>query len=170
LALVSSEYYINPTAVSRLGSLHTKETIVLMSKAKTGDNHPMFGRTHSAETIVKMSEAHLGKIHSEETKAKLSETHRGKIHSEETKALISEALTGINNPMFGKSHSKETKAKMSKRVFVYSSYTPTILEHEFVSYSEAAKHFNCSIMTISRYINSGKLLQKQWILYSSKSE
>jgi hypothetical protein len=86
----------------------------------------------------------------------------GKLLSEETKVKMSIAHTG-------------EKSSVSKKVFVYCNSTPTILFHEFVSYSEAAKHFFCSIMTISRllgefhfalrdrarrarYINSGKLL------------
>jgi hypothetical protein len=57
---------------------------------------------------------------------------------------------------------------MCKKVFVYSSATPTILSHEFISYSEAANHFSCNIMTISKYIKNGKLFQGEWILLSLK--
>ena len=39
---------------------------------KTGKNHPLFGKAHSAETIAKMSETHLGKKLSKETKTKIS--------------------------------------------------------------------------------------------------
>jgi group I intron endonuclease len=193
---LSPEYNINPTAGSRLGSKHTEEAKILMSKAKTGENHPMFGLTHSTETIVKMSENHLGKIHSEETKAaKLSETHKGKILSEKTKALISEALAGINNPMFNRSHSEETKAKMSEalkgennpffgknhsaetkalmstKVLVYSidtiSNEKTFFK-SFDNYSEAALYFNCSKRTLSNYVDKNKLYKKQWILSTSQ--
>jgi hypothetical protein len=68
----------------------------------------------------------------------------GRIHSDETKVKLNEVLKGDKYPK-------------SKIVFAYSGTAPTILKHEFVSYTEAAKHFNCSTMTISRYIKSDKL-------------
>jgi hypothetical protein len=53
---------------------------------------------------------------------------------------------------------------MYKKVFVYSSITPTILSHEFISCSEVALHFSCHITTISKYLKSSKLFQGKWIL------
>ena len=55
------------------------------------------GRTLSAETRQKMSEAHKGKNHSDETRKKMSEARRGE-----------------NHPFFGKHHSKKTRKKMSE--------------------------------------------------------
>jgi len=78
----------------------------------------------------------------------------------ETKQKISKAMSGENSPMHGKTGENHPK---SKKVFVYSNSTSTILEHEFVSYSEAAKHFKCSIITVSRYLDSGRLFKKQWV-------
>jgi group I intron endonuclease len=75
---IGPEYNILKVAGSCLGSLHTeetkllisksmiginqgrirsKETLALMSKALSGDNHPrgFLGKTHSSETIIKMS-------------------------------------------------------------------------------------------------------------------
>ena len=54
-----------------------------------------------------------------------------------------------------------------KKVFVYSNSTPTILSHEFVSCTETANHFSCSIATISNYLKSGKLFKGKWILSTS---
>lgn len=76
-----------------------------------------------------------GKTHSAETKAKLNEALIGKTRSVETRTKMSEAKTGKNNPMHDKTGENNP---ISKRVFVYSNSTPTILCHEFVSYSEAA--------------------------------
>jgi len=69
----SNIYNILPTAGSRLGSLHTAEAIAKMSNAKigenhpmfgiTGENHPLFGKSHTPETILKMSEAKIGNNH-----------------------------------------------------------------------------------------------------------
>lgn len=100
---------------------------------------------------------------SDETKALMSQAHKGKTLSAETKLKLSIARSGENNVMFGRTHSDETKALMSithtgekssvsKKVFEYCNSTPTILSHEFVSYSEAAKYFSCSIMIISRLL------------------
>jgi hypothetical protein len=55
LDTLSPHYNINPIAGSRLGSQHTKETKALMSFAKAGENHPMFGRTLPTETLDKIS-------------------------------------------------------------------------------------------------------------------
>jgi hypothetical protein len=51
-----------------------------MSQAKSGENHPMFGQTHSADTLAKMSEAKFGKTHSDETLAKMCEAKIGENH------------------------------------------------------------------------------------------
>jgi group I intron endonuclease len=131
---LSPEYYINPTAGSRLGALHTKETIVLMSLAKTGDNHPMFGRTHSAETKAKMSKAQSGENH----------YFYGKSHSEETLAKISIAKGG-------------------GAIYVNSSDGSTLI-NSFPSARKAAEFFNCSHHTIIKYANSGKVFKEKWLL------
>jgi group I intron endonuclease len=183
--ILKPEYNINPTAGSSLGALHTEQAKALISEALKGENHPMYGKTHSPDTLAKFSGENnhfFGKTHTVEAKVKMSEAKTGSNHP----------LFGIrseDHPMYGKKHSAEAlirmsearkgmivteehKAKisksMSKKVFVYSSSTPTILQHEFGSYTEAAKHFNCNIMTISKYIKSEKLYLNQWILISSK--
>ncbi len=194
--LLTPQYNILKIAGSTLGFKHTEETLIKMSEAKSGENHPMssiigeyhpsFGKTHSEETKALISESIKGKnhplhdkTHSAETKLKISESLKGKTHSVESRAKISKAMSGKNHFNFGKSLSAETKALMSlsrtggnnpisKKVFVYSSATPTILSHEFVSYSETAKYFNCSIMTISRHLKNSKLFQGKWILSSFK--
>lgn len=51
-------------------------------------------------------------------------------------------------------HKAKIPKSLSKKVFVYS-YSTSILEHEFLSFSEAARHFNCSKMSICRSIKSG---------------
>jgi len=48
--------------------------------AKTGKNHPMYGKHHTKEARQKMSKALKGKIFSEEHKQKIGKTHRGKNH------------------------------------------------------------------------------------------
>jgi len=58
------------------GRKHSDETKRKISEAKSGENHPMFGRIF---------------IHSEETKRKISESLSGKKQSEETKRRRAEA-------------------------------------------------------------------------------
>jgi hypothetical protein len=121
-----------------------ERTHYVRCQTKSGENHPMYGKTHSEETKRKMSgENHpmygktgennpmYGKTHSEETKRKMSkaksgennywygktgENHPmyGKTHSEETKRKMSEKMSGENHPMYGKPRSDETKIKLSK--------------------------------------------------------
>ncbi len=62
-----------------------------------GENHSMYGRKHSPETLEKMRKIKMRKKASEETKLKMIESKTGK-----------------NNPMYGKKHSDETKRKISK--------------------------------------------------------
>lgn len=65
------------------GGSPTEEIKKKMSIARSGENHPLFGKHHSEETKMKISLAHIG------------------------------ISAGENNPMFGKKHSEETRRKMS---------------------------------------------------------
>lgn len=104
-------YDILKVAGSLLGYKHSEEYIA----KRSGENHPMFGKTGD-------DTPNFGKTLSEETKALISGSNKGiprnkgKTVSAETKALISEAMAGENNPMFGKSLSAETLAKMSSNL------------------------------------------------------
>jgi len=84
-------------------SEETKQKIKNTLKAKgiKGENHPMWGKRHTPETIerFKFKKTMLGKHHSEETKKKMSES---------TKEFAKNNKTG----MFGKKHTIETKQKM----------------------------------------------------------
>jgi len=77
----SNTYNILKEAGSSLGYIHLAETKAAISEAlkgknntnfgKTGDKHPMYGKSHSAETLAKMSKA----------KTKDSHPMFGKTHS-----------------------------------------------------------------------------------------
>jgi len=68
------EYNILQKAGSSLGYKHSEESLVKMSETKKGDkslmfgktgkDHPFFGKTHTVESITKISLASLGKTHS----------------------------------------------------------------------------------------------------------
>lgn len=116
--------------------------------------------------ILKIAGSSLGKTHSAETKIKISEALKGKKHTEETKVKMSGAKSGENNPNFGKARSIETKAKMSATrgisIFAYSENG--LLINKFPSAREAGKYFNANSKTILRYCSNGKLFKEQWIL------
>lgn len=143
-------FNINPTAGSSLGYKHSPESLAKIS----GKNHPMYGKTHSAESLALMSEAlsgennpMFGKSHSAETLAKMSSAHKGKTHSAITKTKMSAAKGTI--------------------IYVYNAHG--ILVNSFCSGKEAAKYFECSYMTIYRYTDKNKLFRDQWILSSSEN-
>jgi group I intron endonuclease len=56
------------------GRTHTEETKRRMSLKKAEYNNPMYGKTHSMDTINLMRQKALGRIHYEETKLKMSIT------------------------------------------------------------------------------------------------
>jgi group I intron endonuclease len=55
--LLKPEYNILKAANSRIGSKHSFKTKTLMSLKLKGENHPFFGKTHSRETRMKLSES-----------------------------------------------------------------------------------------------------------------
>lgn len=63
-----------------------------MSKALSGENHPMYGKNGEESPFF------------------------GHKHTPKTKAKMSKANSGENNPMYGKKHTQESREKMSKAV------------------------------------------------------
>ena len=127
IAQLKPEYNICKEGKSRLGIRHTLATIAKISvtqkgklvseetrakqrAAKIGENHPMFGKTHSEEAKAKISTVHTGKTVSEETRAKISAARVGKLLLESTKVKLSIGNKGEKNPMFGKTHNEKSKA------------------------------------------------------------
>jgi group I intron endonuclease len=81
-------YNICPTAGSKLGTNHSKESRARMSAAAIGRILPL-------EQREKMSKSHKGKIRTAEHRAKLSASRTGFRHTDEAKAKISAAKTGV---------------------------------------------------------------------------
>ena len=86
-----------------------ERTHYVRCQTKSGENHPMYGKTHSEETKRKMS----GENHPMYGKTGENNPMYGKTHSEESKIKMSGAKSGENNYWYGKTHSEETKIKMS---------------------------------------------------------
>ena len=89
---------ISRTEIDMMVSEETKRK---MSIAKSGENHPMYGKKTSDEVKKKISDSTSGKNHyrygntvSNDTKEKISKSLMGKITSEETKQKMSESSKG----------------------------------------------------------------------------
>lgn len=92
-------------------SSHTFENLKknnskLKSKLWSGDNNPMYGKTHTDDAKEKISKAHLGKKRSAESKEKMSQAKKGKSLLEAHKQALKtawqnnkESRTGSNHPM-----------------------------------------------------------------------
>jgi group I intron endonuclease len=76
---LSPEYNILKTAGSLLGFNHSDDSLVKFKKAKEGENNPMFGKFHSKETKLKMSEIKKGKPITEQAKLKMSLANSKKV-------------------------------------------------------------------------------------------
>ena len=75
----------------------SEESRKKMSEKKKGENNPLFGKHHSAETCKKISEANKGKHLSAEACKKIAEARKGKPLSAETRKKLSEAQNGKNH-------------------------------------------------------------------------
>ena len=101
---------------------HSEETKQKISKAVSGEKHPMFGKNHTEETKQKMSEnaatPWLGKSLSQEIKDKISEANTGNTHTEEWKEenskFMKEWHANNEHPMQDQHHTEEAKEKISE--------------------------------------------------------
>lgn len=147
-------------AGSSLGYIYTTDSITKMSEIqknidRSGKNHPMFGKTHSAETKALISEALSG----------IKNPMFGKIR--EDHPIIGKK--GESNPMFDKSHSVETKIKMSaiKGTIIYVYDSQGSLVNTFNSARKAAEYFDVSKNTIIKYAKNHQIFKENWILSTS---
>lgn len=71
-------YNIGRSAIAGFAGLqHTDETKEKIRGMREGKNNPFYGKTHSAETIRKMTEIKTGKTNSPETRARISRSNSG---------------------------------------------------------------------------------------------
>ena len=97
---------------------HSEESKQKMSdnhKDTSGENHPLYGKHHSDETKLLMSEIAKDRL-------SVPENHPlyGKHHSDETRLLLSEIAKDRlsvkeNNPFYNKHHTEETKKVLSEK-------------------------------------------------------
>lgn len=107
-----SEETLERMRIANEGKTLSAETRAKISEASQGEKNHFYGKKHTPESKAKMSAAQKGKVISSETRAKMSEAHKNP--SPETRKKLSEARTGEKNPFYGKHHTLETKAKISE--------------------------------------------------------
>lgn len=76
------------------GKHHTEETCIKISEGMLGEKHPFFGKPLPLEHRKHIATALTGKIKSAETRNKIAESKRGKHPTEETLKKMSKASTG----------------------------------------------------------------------------
>jgi group I intron endonuclease len=159
------KYNILKLAGSSLGYTHTQESKDKRSKALalgsdgvyTGSKSALFGRTHSEETIAKMSlnmrfasgekNPFYGKLHNDKYIEVMKEKALNRKHTYETKDKLS------------KSHGEGTSP-----VNIYEKCSSEDFEliGSFVSARRAAKFLDMSGSTVIRYMNSGHVFKDRY--------
>jgi len=127
--ILKPEYNILKAANSRIGYKHTRESRVLIGLKQRGENHHFYGKIHSYETRVRISES-LKSL----TRVKKS-GNQAKFISSETRLKLSLNTHGIRVKVYGVSNN---------------------LVNEFLTITSTAKHFNVSNTTIRRYLDKNK--------------
>jgi hypothetical protein len=90
------------------GRKHTEETKIKMSEAQRGEKSHNYGKKLSEEIRIKMRLANLGKKRSEQSKTRYSQSKMG------SKNPIFGKF-GSQHPLFGRHHSEETKQKIREK-------------------------------------------------------
>lgn len=92
IALLNPHY--NSTAGGDGLSNPTTETRRKLSERQLGSKNHFYGRRHTTETKLKMSNANKGRVKSMDEREKLRRAHQGKRASRETKAKMSASRIG----------------------------------------------------------------------------
>ena len=144
---------------SNLGIIPSLETRKKMSVARSGENHPMFGKHHSEESKIKMIENHpdiSGK----------NNPMFGKHPSKETRKKLSSVQSGEKGYWYGKQRSSKTRDKMSIAHSGENNIMSKLKEHDVlkildlfynknISRKEINKKYNLSYSTV-RDVIAGK--------------
>ena len=84
------------------GKTHSPEARKKISIANRGDKNGMFGKKHTPETIESMRQAKLGKTASKETREKLSKMRKGKATWNKGKSISEETRKKLSESNKGK--------------------------------------------------------------------
>ena len=107
------------------GGALDEETKKKMSKAHSGKNHHMYGKSHTEKTKKKMSKAHEGKTVSKKTKKKMSEANKGENNNGNNK-LNKKAASEIKSLCLNSDFSQQ---KIAKKYHV-SEATVSMIKNE----------------------------------------
>jgi group I intron endonuclease len=104
-------YNLTDGGEGQTGRAMSLETKTKISKAKKGKgigvNNPFYGRRHSPESLIKISESSKNRKHTDESKEKISRAVRGKRHPSWGKKLSLEERNKISLGMMGRRLSLE---------------------------------------------------------------
>jgi hypothetical protein len=106
-----------------------REYSILQSERMTGENNPMWGKTHSDKARRLISEKNTGKKLSEEQIARQVDAQTGrkrKPFSDEWKAKMSVSKLGENNNRYGVTVSEDTKQKIREKAIGRKQSAETI--------------------------------------------
>ena len=156
-------------------------------KNNVGKMHPMYGKSHSSKSRIKMSEsqkgrkkpqrskehieklrqANIGKVVSKETREKLRKSLLGKNvgpKSNETKNKISQSKIGSIPPNKGKNHSEETKIKIRNKKCKYEYFiiSPYDVEYKTNNLKMFCKEYTKEYLS---YPNMSKLCNNPYYQY-----
>lgn len=137
--------------------IYSEETSLLLSKMKSGEKHPFYGKRGSQTPMY-------GRKHSDEAKQKMRESSIGKICSEETRKILSLKNSGELNGFYGKSHTEQTKQKMSLNHADFSKgnhpQAKLVLNLEtgifYDCVEEASETINVKRATLSSWLSSAR--------------
>ena len=115
-----------------LGKKHSEETKAKMKISQTKEKNGFYGKTHTAESRNKISNASSSRTHTIETKKKISlnrnpnsnSSFLNKTHSIESRNKIKSSLLGVK-------HSEERKKNISEAHKGYKHYTDGVVNKQF---------------------------------------
>ena len=154
------------------GAVVSAETRKKMSERKSGEKHPMYGRTGekhprfgvplTEETKKKMSEARSGRFTGENNPmyGRTGEKHPlfGVPNSEEQKKAKSEKMTGENNPMYGRTGEKNSNygntgaLNPSRKAMI--SIEPDGTQRYYGGIAEAARELGINLSTLRYFLKN----------------
>ena len=117
------------------------------SKAKSGENNPMYGRTGENHPMY-------GVPRTVETKKKQSVANSGKTRTEEHKKKYSEANTGEKNPQYGKTGALSARSK------AIITIEPDGTQRHYGGVREAARELRMNRSNLSEHLKNGHVLTK----------
>ena len=147
-----------------------------LSEAQTGEKNGFYGKRHTEETKLKISQQKVGISHplnlTDEQRAAISERNR-QMWTEEKRKEQSEKMSGSNNPMYGKHYTDAEKqnrhdkmfrenSPLAKPIIIYDTYNDEEIMCKCRQYVKDEIGMNPSHVT--RYLNKDKLYHGRYKL------